>query len=752
VPKRLMLLFTLVCLLLATTAAAQDDETFDGELTDDEPSAVYEIDLEEGEIITLATDTDDDLDTILTLFNPDGDEVAENDDAEGSTTTTSLIEYVAEESGTYTIEVTGFNDDTGTFTLTISFGADFGLSEDAEVLLEETVSLDSETTEEKFYVSLVAGDIVVITTEALTDDLDTTLELLDEGGDSVAENDDRGDGTTNSQIIYEVPEDGNYTVVVSSFQGDEEGDLLLSIATDATAEPPFDFASIQGDVIEQYEDTLDDDQPSLEYTVELESGDTLLALTDVTDGDLDTVLNLYDPEGIIIASNDDRGDGSFNSAIAFTAAVAGEYTVEVERFPRGDSSGDFELTLSSVDESVVETLTALLEETVTLSGDVEIIETENFRIHYTLEGADATTAEYAQQVADTLEEVYDVQVNQIGWAEPVRGSDGLYPVYIADALGSDDAFGYASPTVVVLDNPNTPDVRETGATRAVFVIDNDFEDVDKEASALSLMRATSTHEFNHVIQFGYDQQEGLDWLYESTASWTETTTVGNDQDATDYVTSDFEAPELCFTSEENDGGLAYGQWTLLQSLADQYGEQIVVRLWENAVTFDGFETMERTLEEVETTIPEVIEYWRAQNFARDYDLAPLFERAVWVEATIDDEGEWTFEGAGIQELGANYYVLDLNGSYQFTLDGEDSLQLIALAVTEDEVQVIRLGEEGTFDTTAYDYSALMVFNEAMPDEPGDCSFTDYTIEVTEAEGAMPDVAYTFSAEHFEELD
>jgi hypothetical protein len=747
-----MLLFTLLCLLLAATTAAQDDQTLEGELTDSEPVAVFEIELEEGEIVTLATDTNDDLDTILTLFNPDGDEVAENDDAEGGNSTTSLIEYLAEESGTYTVEVTGFSDDTGSFTLTISFGADLGLSDSAEILLEETITLDSETTEEKFEVELTAEEIVVITTEALTDELDTTLELLDEGGNLVAENDDRGDGTRNSQIIYEILEDGNYTVVVSSFQGDEEGDLLLSIATDANAEPPFDFSSIAGTLIAEYADTLDDDQPSLEYTVDLQAGDTLLILADTTDGDLDTVLSLNDPDGVIVASNDDRGDGSYNSAIAYTTPVDGSYTVIIERYPRGDSSGDFELLLSSVDESVVETLTSLLEETVTLSGPVEIIETENFRIHYTLEGEDATTEAYAQDVADTLEEVYDVQVNQIGWAEPVRGSDGLYPAYIADTLSEEDAFGYANSTVVVLDNPNTPDVRETGATRAVFVIDNDFEDVDKEASALSLMRATSTHEFNHIVQFGYDHQEGLDWLFEATATWTETTTVGDDQDATDYVTSDFESPELCFTSEENDGGLAYSQWTLLQSLADQYGEQIVVRLWENAITFDGFETIERTLEEVETTIPEVIEYWRAQNFARAYDLAPLFERAVFAEATIDEVGEWTFEGAGIQELGANYYVLDLNGSHQFTLDGEDSLYLVALGVTEDEVQVIRLGSEGTFDTSAYEYSALMVFNEAVPDEPGECSFTDYTIEVTEAEGDVLEVAYTFSAEHFEELD
>jgi len=293
----------------------------------------------------------------------------------------------------------------------------------------------------------------------------------------------------------------------------------------------------------------------------------------------------------------------------------------------------------------------------------------------------------------------------------------------------------------------------------VFVIDNDFADLDKEASASSLMRATITHEFNHIIQFGYDHQEGLAWMFESTASWIETVTVGNDQDATDYVTSDFEVPELCFTTNEQDGYLAYGQWTFLQSLADQYGESVVVRLWENSVPYDGWETLTQTLDSVGTTLPAAIERWRAaaierwrvQNFARAYDLAPFFERTVWLENTITETGAWTFTGAGIQELGANYYALDLSGPHGFSLDGEESLQLVALGVTGDTVEAIPLGSKGIFDGSAYDYAALMVFNTAVPKEPGDCSFTDYEIRVVETSGEVPAAAYTFSAEHFEPL-
>lgn len=749
---RIALIAMLASILVAVGVSAQGDApaTFTGELTRAQPSAAFEVDLEAGQIVTLSTALTENLDTILTLNDAAGNEVAQNDD-EGGGVLTSRIVYVVERSGTYSVVVTGYGGATGAFTLEVIFGADFGLSAQAVTLLEETVSLTTASNEVKFKVELAAGDILVATTQALTPNLDTTLRLLDAGGTILAENDDRGDGSLNSQIVYEVAVAGEYVVVISTYGGTGSGDALLSIATDPNAEAPFNFASIEGTLIEQFTGALDDARTSQDFTLGLEAGQTILLLSDATSGNLDTVLTLFDPEGFLVATNDDRGDGTLNSAVAYTVPASGTYQVTVERFPRSTSSGGFRLTVQIVDASVVDTLNALAENAVVLSGEVQIIQTTNFLVHYTLEGVDATTPDYAQEVADTLEEIYDVQVNQIGWAEPVRSSDGLYHAYIADSIGQGGgALGYAKSVLVVVDNPNTT-AREQRASRAVFVIDNDFADLDKDASVQSLMRATVTHEFNHIIQYGYDSLEGLDWMYESTASWTETVTVGNDQDATDYVTNEYKYPELCFTTGEQDGYLDYGQWTLLQSLADVYGERIVISLWENAVPYDGFEVMERTLDAVGTTIPDAIVRWRIQNFARAYDLAPLFGSTVWVEETIDDAGEWSFTGAGIQELAANYFALELDGAHQFTLDGARTLELWALGVRGGEVFAIPLGREGVFDASAYEYAALMVFNRVLPNEPGACAYIDYSIRVQAGSGTTPDALYSFSAENFAPL-
>ncbi len=730
----------LALLLTAASAAGQTpaEQRYAGNLTARAPRVSFQVQLEPGQIVTLATSTA--IDTVLTLNGPDGRRVAENDDEQPGVLTSRVI-YAARAGGTHTAVVSGFSGATGEFELIVSYGLNTGLSGEARTLREEVVSVDRRRAEQRFSVDLAAGDMFVATTYALTANLDTTLTLTDASGATVAQNDDRGDGTLNSQLVFQAPAAGSYTLVAGTFGGSGAGDFALSLALDPNARAPFNFASFEGTEFANYQGELNDAQPQLEYPVNLAAGQTLMALSEAASGNLDTVLRLNGPDGYPVALNDDRGDGSLNSAIAFTAPAAGAYTLQLYRFQQSPNSGRFRLTLLSVDASVVERLQAMLETPVTLSGRQQTIDTADFHLYYTLEGRDASTHEYARATATALQELFDAQV-RLGWAPPVRDRDGRYRAYIAEANGF---MGYAKPMQVVFDNPNTPSVRETAAARAVLVIDNDFRGMGKEAPPESLMRATATHEFNHIVQYGYDSLEGLNWLYESTASWIETATAGDDQDATGYVETDFAAPQLCWTTTAS--GHNYGQWTLLQSLADVHGERIVVRLWENSVAYDGFETMEQTLAGVGTTIPDALQRWRVQNFARDYDLAPHFARAVRLSGTISRNGSWSSRGR-VEQLGAHYMALRVRGPRTYTLRGDASLELIGLGRRNGEIEAVALGRGGVFDTSGYDYAALMVFNRAMPKAPGDCSGAGYSIGIAAANGAMAAPQYRFDARYF----
>lgn len=738
---------TLIALVLMTASAAgqasREDRSFTGNLTTRGQRATFTLQLEVGQIVTLTT-TAESLDTVLTLNAPGGQRVAENDD-EGDGLLTSRIVHVVRSSGAYTAVVTGFNGATGAFALNVSYGLDVGLSDAARIIREERRTIDAQHREVRIPVTLQADDIFVASTFALTEALDTTLTLRSPTGEILAQNDDRGDGSLNSQIIYQAARAGRYEIVASTYGGEGAGDFMLSLAVDPNARAPFNFASIEGTSIARHEGEINDAQSSHQYEVNLQAGQTLLALAETTSGNLDPVLRVNGPDGFPVALNDDRGDGSLNSAVAFTARATGAYSVEVSRFRQGNSSGGFRLALSSVDASAVGAVQALLENQVTLSGPEHVVETTDFRVLYTLEGRDASTEAYARSVADTLQVMLAAQ-QALGFAAPVRDDDGRYRAYVADARG---VMGYAKAVEVVFDNPNTTGARETAAARGALVIDNDFGSMGKKASAESLMHATVTHEFNHVVQYGYDSEEGLQWLYEATSSWVEVATAGADQDATGYVETDFLAPELCWST--NTSGHNYAQWTLLQSLADRHGAGIVARLWENSVAYDGFETMSRTLAGAGTTIPEALQRWRVQNFARDYDLAPHFGRAVRLAGTIGGDGAWTPRG-GIEQLGAHYVALRLDGARSFALRGDQNLELIGLGLRNGRIEAFPLGRGGVFDASRFDYAALMVFNHAVPDAPGACQSVRYSLDVAPARaGASTRPAYRFDAAHFAPL-
>lgn len=727
------------CAAAPVFAQDTDGDVRPGEVTAEQPRADFELDLSDGQMVTLTTLSDTNFDTVLQVLDADGRVLAENDDYAGGGLQSQII-FQPPAPGVYTASVTGFGDSFGAFELEIQDGVDFGLSDAADILFQEVVSLASGSPTQTVRVDLDDGDIAVINTYAITPGVDTTLELRGPNGSVIAQNDDSLEGgTLDSRIVLEIGESGSYEIIAGSYSGSDVGDLMLSVATDPNAEIPYDFSAIEGEEIARHSGTIDDSNPSREYPVSLTAGQTLLALADTVSGELDTVLRVLGPDGQPVALNDDRGDGSLNSAIALTVTETGEYTVSMERYRGSNGAGEYSLVLSLVDAAVVGELRTL-RENINLSGEVRTIRTDDFIVHYTLEGVDASSEAYALEVGASLQDNLDAQV-AIGFAEPIRDSDGYYRAFVSNVGG---ALGFARPVETVFDNPYSLDVREEMASRAIFVIDNDFVGLG-DAGASSLIRATATHELNHIVQYGYDAVEELDWLYESTASWIETVTVGEDQDATDYVAADFSRPGRCWSTP--DEGLDYGQWTLLQSIADVHGNEMVVRFWENAVHMDGLETMDAALRDAGSDLTEAVTRWRAQNYALDYDLAPVFTRTVEVSGTLSGTGAGRAKGR-IEQLGVNYFALDFDGPVTLAVNGGGDMTIFLLGQRSGEIQAIPLGQSGTVDPGQWESASLMVMNTAVPASPGDCTGVNYQINISEPAGASPAAAYRFSDRHF----
>jgi len=127
----------LLALALTTASAVAQtsgDQNLSGRLTASAPRATFELQLEAGQIVTLTTSSDEDLDTVLVLNGPNGRQVAENDDQQDGVLSSRIV-YVARAGGRHTAIVSGYNNARGAFELEVSYGLDIGLSDAARALL-----------------------------------------------------------------------------------------------------------------------------------------------------------------------------------------------------------------------------------------------------------------------------------------------------------------------------------------------------------------------------------------------------------------------------------------------------------------------------------------------------------------------------------------------------------------------------------------------------------------------------------------
>jgi hypothetical protein len=177
-----------------------------------------------GDTITISLESDD-FDTVLTLIDGDGFEVAYDDDGGGNSN--SLIwNYVLPETGFYTIVVRAFSDEgVGDYDLSL---------DETIIIISGTISygeaIDSELTEGERQVWAfdgTDGDVVTISLES--DDFDAYLELRNDSGVVLLEDDDGGEDRNSLIEAYTLDETGTYWIVVRSYRVDQSGDFILTL-------------------------------------------------------------------------------------------------------------------------------------------------------------------------------------------------------------------------------------------------------------------------------------------------------------------------------------------------------------------------------------------------------------------------------------------------------------------------------------------------------------------------------------------
>jgi hypothetical protein len=223
----------------------------------------------------------------------------------------------------------------------------------------------------------------------------------------------------------------------------------------------------------------------------------------------------------------------------------------------------------------------------------------HFCVHWVETGADAPplsdsnhngVPDWVELTAGTAEHVFDVENSDLGWRAPRSdgteggGGAGHTDIYLED-VGGNGIYGYAAP-----------DPQPRGHSLfAYLVLDDDFaaSQFPGYPSPVDPLDVTLAHEYNHVLQFGYDSDEDT-WMLESTAVWMEGKVYEPVHDYLQYLPGWTQLTTLPLTSfngndpNDRDNVKVYGSSVWNKWIDARYGQDVVRDAWADSVKSSSF--------------------------------------------------------------------------------------------------------------------------------------------------------------------
>ncbi|QIG81129.1 pre-peptidase C-terminal domain-containing protein [Stakelama tenebrarum] len=329
--------------------------TSDAQLDNGEYFDTYPVTLRAGQRVSIAMESGE-FDTYLVVIGPDTEFTRENDDA-GDTTTDAALTFTAPTDGEYQIAATSFEgNQTGSYTLTIEGArltgqavtqapvAPAGSGSGFVARLDATDGkLDSGEYRDVYTFSARAGQRV--SARAESSDFDTYL-MVRGPNDFSEENDDAAEDDRNAALDFATPEEGDYRLVVTSYEAGESGDYNLivngvSLDSESVALNQTVYEQTISGALERSDSRLGTGEYTDRYTITARAGQRI-ALSALSD-DFDTYLMVRGP-GDFSQDNDDAVAGERNAAMRFTAPADGEYRVIVTSYAEG-TTGAYQLSV-----------------------------------------------------------------------------------------------------------------------------------------------------------------------------------------------------------------------------------------------------------------------------------------------------------------------------------------------------------------------------------------------------------------------
>lgn len=271
----------------------------------------YTVEVSEGQILSIRLESDD-FDPMIELLDASGEVINSDDDSGGGLN--SELTFTVPASGSYTIRVTSINETAeGNFVLRLS-------EIEVQTLAFDTpISVESDGTESfHFQFEAKAGDVVSIAGTS-EEDTDTRLILMNPAGETIAEDDDGGQGINPLIQRALLSEDGAYTLILApSFVGTNAGtvdvtltasELLQLTDTPQTVtvggEKDYDVFELDAEMgnIYRVQATVTSADPAIR--IEVKQGDEVLALVTVEDAPVfsfDFVISQNGPVRVFVES------------------------------------------------------------------------------------------------------------------------------------------------------------------------------------------------------------------------------------------------------------------------------------------------------------------------------------------------------------------------------------------------------------------------------------------------------------------
>jgi len=295
------------------------------------------------------------FDTYLRVLDGSGNTLAEDDDSGDGSNSLLQRPFVA---GTYRIEATSYNSGTGgAYTLALRAVT----AQTLPISVGQTLSGSLTTSSGRsvgcsgcfadlYQFSVTSSQTlnIVLASSAF----DAFLRVLDSAGSTVATDDD-GAGGSNARI-YRTFTAGTYRIEATSYASGLTGAYTLALSTVNVTVTPITVGTaattVNGNLSASSGSSVScTGCYASSYGFTLSSA--LTVQIDLTSTAFDTYLRVLDSNGVVVAADDDSGDGS-NSRIRRSFA-AGTYRIEASSYSTG-STGAFTLVVQVVSVTVTQ--------------------------------------------------------------------------------------------------------------------------------------------------------------------------------------------------------------------------------------------------------------------------------------------------------------------------------------------------------------------------------------------------------------